>query len=243
MIPGSITEADLDDYWPPTMPKWRPLTRRQERFCQAYVVYGSAAKAARAAGYSERSARQQAWRLLHTGRVRARLARLHADLGRDFKDSLNVYIGKLELVYRQAVEDRRSLAAVRAVMAQAHLAVQRTKLSTPLDDIAASMQAIKMMQEQDDDWERRQLESKYRDQWARDVAAIEAGHQPGDEPPGGYKPVDVYEEARAEYAAAVARSAAAMPPPDADKRHLDERHLDKRPMTSPTAVPETDADG
>lgn len=140
MVSGPYPEAPPAGYWPPTIPEPRLLTRRQERFCQAYAVMGCAAKAARAAGYADKSARQQAWRLLQTQRIRARLAKIHADIGRDFKDSLNVYIGKLELAYRQAIEDRRSLAAVRAVLGQAHLAVLRTKLPMPVDDYQALMQ-------------------------------------------------------------------------------------------------------
>jgi hypothetical protein len=138
--PYPAATGPLDGYWPPTVPARQPLTRRQEMFCQAYAVMGCAAKAARAAGYADKSARNQAWRLLQTTRIRARLAKIHADLGRDFKDSLTVYIGKLELAYRQAIEDRRSLAAVRAVLGQAHLAVMRTKLPMPVDDYQALME-------------------------------------------------------------------------------------------------------
>jgi phage terminase small subunit len=100
----------------------RPLTLRQERFCQAYVLVPNAARAARLAGYSRASAKKQGWRLLRARRVRARLADIQAGLARDHGFDLETLIGKLEIVYRQAVEDRRSAAAARAVELQAKLA-------------------------------------------------------------------------------------------------------------------------
>jgi len=52
------------------------LTARQAAFCEAFVLGGSAAAAARAAGYSPNSARTQAWRLLQQPAVQRRLQEL-----------------------------------------------------------------------------------------------------------------------------------------------------------------------
>ena len=46
------------------MPKKSKLTEKQKRFCDFYIETGNAAEAARLAGYSERTARQQGQRLL-----------------------------------------------------------------------------------------------------------------------------------------------------------------------------------
>jgi hypothetical protein len=56
------------------------LTARQEAFCRAFVAgAGSAADAARQAGYSAQTARAQASRLLHTPAVSARIDALRAE--------------------------------------------------------------------------------------------------------------------------------------------------------------------
>ena len=117
----------------------RPLTARQERFCQAYVLCPSAARAARRAGYAETSARQQGWRLLTTRRVRARLADIQSQLARDRPEGMDPLIGKLEVIYRQAVADGRTLAAVRAVEAQARLTRLRDRLPPPAEEAADAL--------------------------------------------------------------------------------------------------------
>jgi hypothetical protein len=53
------------------------LTPRQDAFCRAFAAGGSAAAAARAAGYGAAGARTQAWRLLRQRPVRRRLMELH----------------------------------------------------------------------------------------------------------------------------------------------------------------------
>ena len=119
----------------------RPLNLRQERFCQAYVLHPNAAAAARQAGYADVSARQQGWRLLATRRIRARLAEIQNQLARDIADGLDPFIGKLEVIYRQALEDRRTLAAVRAVEAQARLVRLKNRLPPPAEEAADALAA------------------------------------------------------------------------------------------------------
>jgi phage terminase small subunit len=53
-----------------------PLSDAQEAFCQHYRVHFNATEAAKAAGYSARTAAAQASRLLRNVKVRARLAQL-----------------------------------------------------------------------------------------------------------------------------------------------------------------------
>ena len=61
----------------------KPLTPRQERFCHYFVLYACASVAASEAGYSRKSSKHQGYRLLRTGRVRARIQALHAEHCRD----------------------------------------------------------------------------------------------------------------------------------------------------------------
>jgi len=97
------------------------LTQRQENFCQSFVVYPIAANAARSAGYGSKSAKQQGYRLLKTDRIRARIREIHTALAADHGSDLKVLLGKLEVVYRHAIEDHHFYAAARAIELQAKL--------------------------------------------------------------------------------------------------------------------------
>ncbi len=99
----------------------RKLMPRQERFCQSFVLYPNAAYAARDAGYSPQWARKQGSRLMTTARIRARIGEIQAAMALDNGRGLDVLIGKLEVVYRRAIQDHHYTAAARAVELQARL--------------------------------------------------------------------------------------------------------------------------
>jgi phage terminase small subunit len=101
------------------MPK---LTPRKERFCQRFVESANASGAARAAGYSPRSARNTAYRLMRDVRVVERIAELHAETARAHCRGLEILLSKLEAVYRQSFEDHQYAVATRAIELQAKLA-------------------------------------------------------------------------------------------------------------------------
>lgn len=103
-------------------PKEPRLTPRQERFCQAFVVYATASTAATEAGYARSNARQYGSRLLKTERIRARIKEIQSSLGADHGRDMDVLLGKLEIVYRRAIEDHHFTAAGRALEMQARLA-------------------------------------------------------------------------------------------------------------------------
>ncbi len=94
---------------------------RPERFCQSFVLYPNAAYAARDAGYSPKWARKQGSRLMTTARIRARIGEIQAAMARDNGRDRDVLIGKLEVVYRRAIQDHHYTAAARAVELQARL--------------------------------------------------------------------------------------------------------------------------
>jgi len=54
----------------------RTLTPREARFCELYVLYGNATRAAESAGYSPRRARQTGWDLLQLPHINDRLEQL-----------------------------------------------------------------------------------------------------------------------------------------------------------------------
>lgn len=122
---------------PPLSPPSRPLLRRQERLCQLFVVYGNAADAAYKAGYSVATSANQGYRLLKRSQIQARIAELHRGLAAAFGLDARVLLGKLETVYRQAIEHKDLSAAARVVELQARiagLAASRTRPTAPIHD-------------------------------------------------------------------------------------------------------------
>jgi phage terminase small subunit len=101
------------------MPK---LTPRKEQFCQRFIECANATRAARAAGYSQRSARNTAYRLMRDVRVVERIAELHADTARAHCRGIEILLSKLEAVYRRSFEDHQYAVATRAIELQAKLA-------------------------------------------------------------------------------------------------------------------------
>lgn len=55
------------------------LTDKQEAFCREYLIDCNATLAAQRAGYSERSAKQNGWRLMQEKRIQDRMATLKAE--------------------------------------------------------------------------------------------------------------------------------------------------------------------
>lgn len=111
----------------------RKLMARQERFCQSFVLYPNAAYAARDAGYSPKWARKQGSRLMTTQRIRARIGAIQAAMALDNGYDRDALIGKLEVVYRKAIQDHHFTAAARAVELQARLGGQQFGKPMPIN--------------------------------------------------------------------------------------------------------------
>jgi phage terminase small subunit len=172
MVTGPYPVPAGGDFPPAGGAPPRPLTPRQEKFCQAYVACGNASEAAREAGYSKEWARKQGWRLLRADRVRARVLEIQSALGRELNDSLDPFIGKLEVIYRQAIADRRTLAAVRAVELQARLVRLKRRLPPAAEEAAAAFKA---------EVERRRARGRALAEWRR--ASLSARLADGDADP------------------------------------------------------------
>jgi len=79
--------------------------------------------------------------LLRSLRIRARLHEIQTELATDLADSVDALVGKLEVVYRLAVQDRRTLAAVRAVELQGRFIQLKRRLPPPAEEAAAALRA------------------------------------------------------------------------------------------------------
>ena len=111
------------------------LNDRQEKFCRYFIATLNASRAAREAGYSPQTARQQGHRLLQDNRIRHRLQVLQKGLGSDHGIDPVVLIGKLETVYRRAMEMHHFHAATRAIEVQARISgVLRQRAMPPDED-------------------------------------------------------------------------------------------------------------
>ena len=97
------------------------LKPRHERFCLTFVECANAALAARAAGYAPASARNAGYRLLRQPRIVSRIADIQKETAHAHCRNVDVLLGKLETIYRRAVDDHHFAAAARAVELQAKL--------------------------------------------------------------------------------------------------------------------------
>jgi phage terminase small subunit len=62
----------------------QPLSEKEERFCQAYLVDFNGAKAARTAGYSEKSAKEIAFEILTRPHIQSRIQQLRLEMSKGF---------------------------------------------------------------------------------------------------------------------------------------------------------------
>jgi phage terminase small subunit len=97
------------------------LGYRQELFCRRFVECANATQAAKSAGYAPGSARNAGYRLLRRPEVASRVAALHRELADQHCRDINVLLGKLEAVYRRAIDTQQCSAAARVVELQAKL--------------------------------------------------------------------------------------------------------------------------
>lgn len=86
------------------------LTTQQEKFAQAYIIYRNATEAAKAAGYSPRSAHNQGHRLIHNEAVLERIENLE----REMETSVDV-LAELEQQYTAAKNNNHTNSALKAL--------------------------------------------------------------------------------------------------------------------------------
>tara|TARA_R110002124_G_scaffold231497_3_gene396788 strand:- start:5589 stop:5996 length:408 start_codon:yes stop_codon:yes gene_type:complete len=86
------------------------LNGKQEKFAQAYVLHRNATEAAKAAGYSDRSANNQGYRLLQMDEVIERIADLENELVTDID-----VVDELESQYTFAATHGHTNSAIKAL--------------------------------------------------------------------------------------------------------------------------------
>jgi len=86
------------------------LNSQQERFAQSYVLHRNATDAAKAAGYSEGSAKNQGYRLLQNDKIVERIS----DLEKELETDVDV-IPEIEKQYQVAVGNKHTQSALKAL--------------------------------------------------------------------------------------------------------------------------------
>ena len=86
------------------------LTDKQERFAQAYVLHRNATEAAKAAGYAERSAYNQGYRMLKNEEIIERIS----DLENELETNIDV-IQEIENQYTFAKNSGHANSAIKAL--------------------------------------------------------------------------------------------------------------------------------
>jgi hypothetical protein len=95
------------------------LTIRQNDFCAHYVATGNAGAAARAAGYSERAAYNQGYRLLKDARVQARIRAVQTEIADGVEPGM--VLGRLDELYERAERKGDYRAAARILESMSRL--------------------------------------------------------------------------------------------------------------------------
>ena len=86
------------------------LNEKQENFSQAYVLHRNATEAAKAAGYSDKSAANQGYRLLQNDEILERIE----DLANELETNINV-IEEIESQYTYAKANGHTNSAIKAL--------------------------------------------------------------------------------------------------------------------------------
>ena len=86
------------------------LNEKQEKFAQAYIIHRNATEAAKAAGYSDRSAANQGYRLINNGEVQERIEDLESEL----TTTINV-VDEIENQYTFAKANGHTNSAIKAL--------------------------------------------------------------------------------------------------------------------------------
>lgn len=114
------------------------LKPRQEKFCQNYLLYRNATRAAIEAGYSEASAHNQGYRLLKEPEIQERLAELEAGI----VTNIDV-IAELEKQYEVAKNSGHGQTALKALELLARARGNNQEDTGPVDVDSLELDIIK----------------------------------------------------------------------------------------------------
>tara|TARA_R110002050_G_scaffold21819_6_gene59981 strand:+ start:837 stop:1244 length:408 start_codon:yes stop_codon:yes gene_type:complete len=117
------------------------LNEKQEKFAQAYIIHRNATEAAKAAGYSDRSAANQGYRLINNPEIAERIE----DLERELETNIDV-IDEIENQYTFAKANGHTNSAIKALELLSRIRGSKGDTEKELDKTELKEEIIKFME-------------------------------------------------------------------------------------------------
>ena len=117
------------------------LNEKQEKFAQAYIIHRNATEAAKVAGYSDRSAANQGYRLINNGEVKERIE----DLEKELTTTIDV-INEIENQYAFAKANGHTNSAIKALELLSRVRGSRGDAEKELDKKELRQDIIRFME-------------------------------------------------------------------------------------------------
>ena len=117
------------------------LNDKQEKFAQAYIIHRNATEAAKVAGYSDRSAANQGYRLINNEEVRERIE----DLEKELTTTIDV-INEIENQYAFAKANGHTISAIKALELLSRVRGSRGDAEKELDKKELRQDIIRFME-------------------------------------------------------------------------------------------------
>ena len=117
------------------------LNEKQEKFSQAYIIHRNATEAAKVAGYSDRSAANQGYRLINNGEIKERIE----DLEKELTTTIDV-INEIENQYAFAKANGHTNSAIKALELLSRVRGSRGDAEMELDKKELRQDIIRFME-------------------------------------------------------------------------------------------------
>ncbi len=117
------------------------LNEKQEKFAQAYIIHRNATEAAKSAGYSDKSAANQGYRLINNVEIQERIEDLESEL----TTTINV-VDEIENQYSFAKANGHTNSAIKALELLSRIRGSKGDTEKELDKKELREEIIKFME-------------------------------------------------------------------------------------------------
>jgi phage terminase small subunit len=117
------------------------LNEKQEKFAQSYIIHRNATEAAKAAGYSDRSAANQGYRLINNPEIAERIE----DLEKELETNIDV-VDEIENQYTFAKANGHTNSAIKALELLSRIRGSKGDTEKELDKKELKEEIVKFME-------------------------------------------------------------------------------------------------
>ena len=117
------------------------LNEKQEKFAQSYIIHRNATEAAKAAGYSDRSAANQGYRLINNPEIAERIE----DLEKELETNIDV-VDEIENHYTFAKANGHTNSAIKALELLSRIRGSKGDTEKELDKKELKEEIVKFME-------------------------------------------------------------------------------------------------